>query len=190
MMIADTYLLDVKIVLHPTNVPIAHGKNILLLEFSARLVLHHRYEVHSSSRTSYLLTHLNFLRTSKVTAELPINVAVLLSRKLSMTPERRPGANDLVGFIDAPEMKARKKILRPTMPLITRPPKPRRPWYGLPNNGCVINRAVAKTSIPKTNGEDRNSQVHLPLMTPLYRLESSRIDLLKRTCNLGCQIVR
>jgi hypothetical protein len=25
-------------------------------------------------------------------------------------PERRAGANDLAGFIDAPEMKARKKI--------------------------------------------------------------------------------
>ena len=29
------------------------------------------------------------------------------------TPERRAGANDLAGFIDAPEIKARKKISRP-----------------------------------------------------------------------------
>jgi hypothetical protein len=39
-----------------------------------------------------------------------------------MTSERRDGFNDPVEFIDAPEMKARKKISRPTLPLKTRPP--------------------------------------------------------------------
>ena len=38
------------------------------------------------------------------------------------TPERRAGANDLAGFIDAPEIKARKKISRPTVAPIARPP--------------------------------------------------------------------
>jgi hypothetical protein len=33
---------------------------------------------------------------------------------LPKTPERRAGASDLAGFIDAPEMKARKKMSRPT----------------------------------------------------------------------------
>ena len=49
-------------------------------------------------------------------AEHPINVAVPYSHRLPRTPERRAGANDLAGFIDAPDMKARKKISRATIP--------------------------------------------------------------------------
>jgi hypothetical protein len=53
-----------------------------------------------------------------------MNVAVQYSHKLPRTPERRAGANDLAGFIDAPVMKARKKISRPIIPPITKPHEP------------------------------------------------------------------
>lgn len=51
-----------------------------------------------------------------------MKVAVQYSHRLPMTPENSAGANDLAGFIDAPEIKARKKISRPTMHPIARPP--------------------------------------------------------------------
>jgi hypothetical protein len=38
----------------------------------------------------------------KATVELPMKVALQYSHRLSSTPERRDGANDLAGFIDAP----------------------------------------------------------------------------------------
>jgi hypothetical protein len=42
-------------------------------------------------------------------------------------PEKRAGANDLVGFIDAPEMNARKNMSRLTIPSIAILPKRLKP---------------------------------------------------------------
>jgi hypothetical protein len=56
-----------------------------------------------------------------------MKVAVQYNHRLPMTPEKRAGANDLAGFIDAPEMKARKNMSIPTIAPISKPPKPRKP---------------------------------------------------------------
>ena len=46
----------------------------------------------------------------KATVELPMKVALQYSHKLPKTPDGRAGASDVAGFIDAPEMNARKNI--------------------------------------------------------------------------------
>jgi hypothetical protein len=53
-----------------------------------------------------------------------------------MTPERIAGATELVEFIDAPEMKARNKISRPTLPLKQDPQASQAFGMDYQINGC------------------------------------------------------
>ena len=58
----------------------------------------------------------------KATKDVPMNVADQYSHKLFKTPETRAGAKERAGFIEAPDMNAKKKISSPTMPPIAIPP--------------------------------------------------------------------
>ena len=69
----------------------------------------------------------NFLLRMRATIEVPTKVAVKYNHKLLNTPESKAGANERAGFIDAPEMKAKKKISKPTIPPIAIPLKPFNP---------------------------------------------------------------
>jgi hypothetical protein len=49
-------------------------------------------------------------QTSKATIDVPINVALQYNQRLSRTPEVKAGASERAGFIDAPDINARKNI--------------------------------------------------------------------------------
>lgn len=68
---------------------------------------------------------------SNITAiiEVPIKVALQYSHKLTNTPENNAGARERTGFIEAPDMNAKKNISRPSIPPITIPLRPFKPLY-------------------------------------------------------------
>jgi len=69
----------------------------------------------------------NFFLNNKAIAEVPIKVAVQYSHKFVITPETTAGARERAGFIEAPDINAKKNISRPTIPPITIPLNPFRP---------------------------------------------------------------
>jgi len=74
---------------------------------------------------NYLMA--NFLLRTKATIELPTNVAVQYNQRLAIFPDNRAGAKERAGFIDAPEIKDKKKISSPTIPPMAMPPRPFNP---------------------------------------------------------------
>jgi hypothetical protein len=58
----------------------------------------------------------------------PIKVAVQYSHKSLIYPDNNAGAKDLAGFIDAPEIKERKKMSNPIIPPIAIPLNPFKPF--------------------------------------------------------------
>jgi hypothetical protein len=82
-----------------------------------------------------LLFLTNFPLIINATVDVPIKVADQYSHKLPNTPETKAGANERAGFIDAPEINAKKKISKPTIPPIAIPPNPLNPLvYTILNN--------------------------------------------------------
>ena len=69
----------------------------------------------------------NLFRNITATIEVPIKVALQYSHKLTNTPESTAGARERAGFIETPDMNAKRNISRPTIPPITIPLKPFRP---------------------------------------------------------------
>jgi len=63
----------------------------------------------------------------KPTIDVTTKVADQYSHNFPNTTESNAGANERAGFIDAPEINAKKKISRPTIPQIAIPPKPLNP---------------------------------------------------------------
>ena len=53
--------------------------------------------------------------------EVPIKVAVQYSHKFVITPDNTAGARERAGFIEAPDMNAKKNMSKPTIPPITIP---------------------------------------------------------------------
>jgi hypothetical protein len=101
------------------------------------------------------LTNL-FLKSNATTA-VPIKVAVQYSHKFVKTPDNTVGASERAGFIDAPEINAKKNMSRPTIPPITIPLKPFRPLVYTTVKITAIKRAEASISIPNMNAEDMHS---------------------------------
>jgi len=54
----------------------------------------------------------------------PTNVAVQYNHRSLRYPDTNAGAKDLAGFIEAPEINAKKKMSSPTIPPITIPLNP------------------------------------------------------------------
>ena len=69
----------------------------------------------------------NTLLNIIATIDVPMNVADQYSHKLLRTPDTSAGAKERVGFIEAPDINAKKNISNPTMPPIAMPPKPLSP---------------------------------------------------------------
>ena len=59
--------------------------------------------------------------------EVPTKVAVQYSHKFVITPDNTAGARERAGFIEAPDMNAKKNMSRPTIPPITIPLNPLSP---------------------------------------------------------------
>ena len=85
----------------------------------------------------------------------PTKVADQYSHKSFITPENIAGANERTGFIEAPEIKDRKKMSNPTMHPMAIPPKPLNPFVCATTIITPIRRAVAKTSTPKITGSGK-----------------------------------
>src|SRR5215208_8013640 len=94
----------------------------------------------------------NFFLNNKAIAEVPIKVAVQYSHKFVITPETTAGARERAGFIEAPDINAKKNISRPTIPPITIPLKPFKPLVYTTTRITVINSADASVSIPNIRG--------------------------------------
>lgn len=60
--------------------------------------------------------------------DVPIKVASHYSRRHSNTPDTKAGAKVRGGFTDSPDTNAKKSMSRPTIPPITIPPKPLKPF--------------------------------------------------------------
>ena len=86
-------------------------------------------------------------------AEVPINVAVQYSHKFVITPDNTAGANERAGFIGAPDMNAKKNISKPTIPPITIPLKPFRPFVYTTVRMTAINSHDARISMPNMRGK-------------------------------------
>ena len=69
----------------------------------------------------------NLFRNITATIEVPIKVALQYSHKLTNTPESTAGARERAGFIETPDMNAKRNISRPTIPPITIPLRPFKP---------------------------------------------------------------
>ena len=67
-------------------------------------------------------------------------------------PVSKAGAKERAGFIEAPEMKDKKKIFKPTIPPMASPLKPLNPPVYTTTRITAIRRADAKTSTPKIMG--------------------------------------
>ena len=70
----------------------------------------------------------NLFLTRKATIDVPTKVALQYNHRFPITPDVMAGANDRAGFIEAPDMNARKNISSPTIPPITSPPYPFNPF--------------------------------------------------------------
>ena len=97
----------------------------------------------------------NFFLTRKAAIDVPIKVALQYNHRLPITPEVMAGANDRAGFIDAPDINARKNMSRPTIPPMTSPPYPLNPLVYTTVTITAINKADANTSIPNIVGSGK-----------------------------------
>lgn len=86
-------------------------------------------------------------------AEVPINVAVQYNHTLVNTPDNTAGARERAGFIEAPDMNAKKNISKPTIPPITIPLKPFRPFVYTTVRMTAINSPDARISTPNMRGK-------------------------------------
>jgi hypothetical protein len=84
--------------------------------------------------------------------DVPIKVAVQYNHKFVITPETTAGARERAGFIEAPDINAKKNISRPTIPPITIPLNPFRPLVYTTTKITAISRAEASISIPNIRG--------------------------------------
>ena len=94
---------------------------------------------------------MNHFLTVIATIDAPTKVAVQYNQRSDHTQDNIAGANDRAGFIDAPDKNAKKKISSPTIPPMTKGPKPHSPLVYTTNNITPISKAEAKTSIPNIN---------------------------------------
>jgi len=76
---------------------------------------------------NHALTRNFFLRIRAI-IDVPIKVADQYNHKFPTDPDNSAGAKDRAGFIEAPEMRAKKNMSRPTMPPIAMPLNPRSPF--------------------------------------------------------------
>ena len=104
------------------------------------------------NQTSMRLLTRNFFLSIKAIADVPIKVADQYNQRSPTEPDNSAGARDLAGFIEAPEMSAKKNMSRPTIPPIAIPLKPRSPFIWTTANITAIKSADANTSIPKITG--------------------------------------
>ncbi len=80
------------------------------------------------------------------TRDVLTNVAVRYIHRFPNTPDNKAGANERAGFIDAPEMNAKKKMSSPTIPPITNPPKPFSHFVYTAINITAISKAESNIS--------------------------------------------
>ena len=69
-----------------------------------------------------------FFLNRNTIVDVPTKVADQQSHRLPNTPDSKAGANERAGFIDAPEIKAKKKISNPTIPPMAIPLNPSILW--------------------------------------------------------------
>jgi hypothetical protein len=96
----------------------------------------------------------NFLK-SKATVDVPIKVAVQYNHKFVITPDNTAGARERAGFIEAPDMNAKKNISKPTIPPITIPLKPLKPLVYTTTRITAINSPEASISTPNMKGKGK-----------------------------------
>ena len=113
-----------------------------------------RYMVYIEGRdvAHYDFFDVNSLLNIKATIDVPMNVADQQSHKLFNTPEISAGAKERAGFIDAPDMNAKKNISSPTMPPIAIPLNRFSPLEQTTTQITDISSAEANTSTPIING--------------------------------------
>ena len=86
--------------------------------------------------------------------DVPIKVAVQYSHRFStIPPDNKAGANERAGFIDAPDINAKKNMSKPTIAPITIPLKPLKPFVYTTIKITAISKAEANTSTPNIKGK-------------------------------------
>ena len=82
-------------------------------------------------------------------------VADQYSHKFVIIPDNTAGAKERAGFIEAPDMDAKKNISRPTIPPITIPLKPLKPLVYTTAKITAIKSPEASISIPNMKGKGK-----------------------------------
>ena len=95
---------------------------------------------------------LNLFLNKNATIEVPIKVAVQYNHKFVNTPDNTAGARERAGFMEAPDINAKKNISRPTIPPIAIPLKPLKPLVYITTKITAIKSAEASISILNMRG--------------------------------------
>src|SRR5918992_1693483 len=98
---------------------------------------------------------IKYFLKSKATVDVPIKVAVQYSHKFVITPDNTAGARERAGFIEAPDMNAKKNMSRPTIPPITIPLKPLKPLVYITTRITVIKSPEASISMLNMKGKGK-----------------------------------
>ena len=98
---------------------------------------------------------IKYFLKSKATVDVPIKVAVQYSHKFVITPDNTAGARERAGFIEAPDMNAKKNMSRPTIPPITIPLKPLKPLVYTTTRITVIKSPEASISMLNMKGKGK-----------------------------------
>ena len=98
-------------------------------ELITRCDLYTRYMVYIERRdvAHYDFFDISILLNIKATIDVPMNVADQEGHRLFNTPEISAGVKERAGFIEAPDMNAKKNISNPIIPPIAIPLNPLNP---------------------------------------------------------------
>ena len=101
------------------------------------------------------ISAIKYFLKSKATVDVPIKVAVQYSHKFVITPDNTAGARERAGFIEAPDINAKKNMSRPTIPPITIPLKPLKPLVYTTTRITVIKSPEASISMLNMKGKGK-----------------------------------
>ncbi len=80
-------------------------------------------------------------------------MAVQYNQRFLNTPDYKAGSSERAGFIETPNINAKKKISNPTIPPIVNPPNPFKPFVSTTIKITAISKAEARTSTANISGK-------------------------------------
>ena len=95
-------------------------------------------------------------------------MAVQYNQRFPNTPDNKAGASERAGFIEAPDINAKKKISNPTIPPIANPPNPFKPFVYTTIKITAISKAEAKPLLQILMVKDKHNLENLHQEMPVF----------------------